>query len=120
MGCGKVLGGCVNSSVTSFGRKNLVTRTPSGYCTIARSFLGRHEQLGQMVEDCSLRMTPHLFRNASYECINSYDSDIVCRGGLWHFVTLAVYFATTKAELGAVLAAHFNYTDSGVVKLCGA
>ena len=55
-----------------------------------------------------------------YECIDSYDSDVVCRGGLWHFVTLVDYFATVKAELGAVLAAHFNYTDSGVVKLCGA
>ena len=44
------------------------------------------------------------FRN-----LHSYDSDTVCRGGLWHFVTLVVYFATAKAELGAVLAANFNY-----------
>ena len=28
------------------------------------------------------------------------NSDIVCQGGLWHFVTLVVYFATAKAELG--------------------
>ena len=62
-----------------------------------------------MLEDCSSRMTLHLARNASYECINAYDSDIMCRGGLWYFVTLVVYFATAKAELGAVLAAHFNY-----------
>ena len=54
-------------------------------------------------------MTPHLSRDASYECIHSYDIDTVCQGGLWHFVTLVIYFATAKAELGAVLAAHFNY-----------
>ena len=68
---------------------------------------------GQMVQSSSFCLTPHLSRKASHKYSShkyiSYYLVILCRGSLWYFVALVIYFATAKAELRAILAAHFNY-----------